>query len=202
MAIYRMVATALARRDIRGDCFLDVGCGAGHLRGFVQDRFARYVGADGIRYDDFPDDARFHQIDLDTGTVPLADACADVAAAVETIEHLENPRALARELVRLTRPGGWVIVTTPNQRSLLSLLTLITKGHFSAFQDADYPAHITALLDTDLRRIGQELGLREAAVAYTALGRLPLSPWHYPAALSARFPRALSDNLLYIARKP
>jgi 2-polyprenyl-3-methyl-5-hydroxy-6-metoxy-1,4-benzoquinol methylase len=202
-AIYRMVADALAARGIGGERFIDVGCGGGALRTFVQDRFTHYVGMDGVRYDDLPADVEFHQLDLD-GSAPLpADAGgADVAAAVETIEHLENPRALARELVRLVKPGGWVILTTPNQRSLLSLVTLITKGRFSAFQDSHYPAHITALLDVDLRRIGAEVGLTDVAIGYSRHGRIPLTPWHYPTAVSTLFPRALSDNLLVIGRKP
>ena len=202
-AIYRMVAGALAARRITGECCIDVGCGSGHLRPFVQDRFTRYVGMDAVRYDGFPDDAEFHQLDLDgRGRLPANDASADVATALETIEHLENPRALTRKLVRLVKPGGWVILTTPNQRSLLSLATLLTKGRFSAFQDSDYPAHITALLDVDLLRIGFEIGLTDAAIEYTRHGRIPLTPWHYPTALATLFPRALSDNLLYIGRKP
>ena len=202
-AIYRMVAGALADRGITGECLIDVGCGGGRLRPFVQDRFARYIGMDGVRYDGLPDDVEFHQLDLDDRCrLPADDASADVAAAVETIEHLENPRALTRELVRLVKPGGWVILTTPNQRSLLSLMTLITKGRFSAFQDSDYPAHITALLDIDLLRIGSELGLADTAIEYTRHGRIPLTPWHYPTALATLLPRALSDNLVYIARKP
>ena len=196
-----MVADALAARDIRGERFVDVGCGGGQLQAFVRDRFDRYVGVDGVRYDDFPAEAEFHELDLDQGRVPLPDGVADVAAAVETIEHLENPRALARELVRLTKPGGWVILTTPNQRSVLSLLTLLTKGSFSAFQDADYPAHITALLEVDLARIGAELGLVDAGFAYSRHGRLPFTAAHYPIAVAGLFPRALSDNLLYIARR-
>ncbi len=202
-AIYRMVAEALVDREITGACFVDVGCGVGHLRPFVQDRFARYVGMDGVRYDGFPDDVEFHQLDLEGGSpLPADDASADVVAAVETIEHIENPRALTRELVRLVKPGGWVILTTPNQRSLLSLVTLITKGRFSAFQDANYPAHITALLNVDLLRIGSEIGLTDAEIKYSRHGRIPLTPWHYPNALSTLFPRALSDNLLYMGRKP
>jgi 2-polyprenyl-3-methyl-5-hydroxy-6-metoxy-1,4-benzoquinol methylase len=196
------VSDALARRDIRGEEILDIGCGGGHLKPLLGDRFSRYVGVDAVRYDDFPADADFHRLDLDTGTVPLPDASAHVVAAIETIEHLENPRALARELVRLVKPGGWIVLTSPNQRSLLSLMTLVTKGRFSAFQDSDYPAHITALLDVDLQRIGTELGLVDAAVAYSGHGRIPLTPRHYPAPVSALFPRALSDNLLYIARFP
>lgn len=74
------------------------------------------------------------------------------------IEHLENPRAFIRVLVRLTKPGGWVFVTTPNQLSLLSQMTLMLKNQFNAFQEAPslYPAHITALLEIDLIRITTE----------------------------------------------
>ena len=54
----------------------------------------------------FPSDGEFITADLDAYRVSLPDGVADVVAAVETIEHLENPRAFLRELVRLTKPGG------------------------------------------------------------------------------------------------
>ena len=202
-AIYRLVASALAARHIAGRRFVDIGCGSGALRRFVQSQFEEYVGVDGVRYDDFPENVEFHQLDLDgDARLPAGAAGADVVAAVETIEHLENPRAFVRQLVRLARPGGWIVLTTPNQRSALSLLTLFVKGQFSAFQDTDYPAHITALLEIDLRRMGAELSLTEAAIEYSGRGRIPGTPWHYPRALTRGLPRALSDNLLYIARTP
>jgi 2-polyprenyl-3-methyl-5-hydroxy-6-metoxy-1,4-benzoquinol methylase len=50
----------------------------------------------------------------------VADDYADVVASVETIEHLENPRAFMRQLARVVKPGGVVIVSTPNQLSLLT----------------------------------------------------------------------------------
>jgi 2-polyprenyl-3-methyl-5-hydroxy-6-metoxy-1,4-benzoquinol methylase len=131
----------------------------------------------------------------------LPDAAADVVVSVETIEHLENPRAFIRELVRLVKPGGWILITTPNQLSLLSLLTLLFKKRFSAFQDIHYPAHLTALLEIDLLRIGSECGLGELNIAYSHQGRLVLTPWHYPAFLARLFPQALSDNLMLIGRK-
>ncbi len=200
-AIYGMVAKALEERGIAGGTLVDVGCGAGQLRPFVQPGFTRYIGVDVVRYEDFPAEAEFTQVDLDTGRVSLPDASADVVAAVETIEHLENPRAFMRELVRLVRPGGWVVVTTPNQLSLLSLLTLTLKKRFSAFQDVHYPAHLTALLEVDLRRIAGECGLVDCAVVYSREGRIVLTPWHYPKFLARMFPRALSDNVLLIGRK-
>jgi 2-polyprenyl-3-methyl-5-hydroxy-6-metoxy-1,4-benzoquinol methylase len=201
-AIYRMVATVLKARHGGEGVLVDVGCGAGQLRSHVREQFARYVGVDAVRYAEFPADAEFHLVDLDTGKASLPDACADAVAAVETIEHLENPRAFMRELTRLAKPNGLVVVTTPNQLSLLSLLTLVVKHRFSAFQDAHYPAHLTALLEVDLKRIAAECGLSDARIVYSLRGRIILTPWHYPRFLARLFPRALSDNLLVAGKKP
>jgi len=39
-------------------------------------------------------------------------------------QHLEHPRAFVRELVRITKPGGSVLLRTPDQLSALSVVTL------------------------------------------------------------------------------
>ncbi|SOD02584.1 2-polyprenyl-3-methyl-5-hydroxy-6-metoxy-1,4-benzoquinol methylase [bacterium JGI 053] len=200
-AIYRMVAAAVAARHPGGGTLLDVGCGSGRLWPFVRGRFDRYVGVDAVRYDGFPAEGEFHAAELDAQGLPFAGA-AEVVAAVETIEHLENPRAFVRALARAAKPGGWVIVTTPNQLSLLSRATLLAKGEHNAFRDGSYPAHITALLEVDLRRIAAECGLEEAAVAFSGSGRVAGSGRHYPGWLSRLWPRGLSDNLLLAGRKP
>ena len=129
-AIYRMVDRALADRGIAGGRLVDVGCGSAGLWRLLAPRFATYCGLDAVRYEGFPADAEFCQIDLDdlddhnAVPWPIALCEADVVTAVETIEHLENPWAFVRALVELARPGGWVVVTTPNQLSVLSVATL------------------------------------------------------------------------------
>jgi len=199
-AIHATVARLLNACGATG-VLADVGCGTGGLVREVRGRFAGIVGIDAVRYDGLPADVTFVRADLDTGRLPLDDASADVTAAVEVIEHLENPRAFVRELTRITRPGGWIVITTPNQLSALSLLTLVVKGRFSAFQERDYPAHRTALLEIDLRRIAAECGLEDVHVEYTRRGRVPLTAWHYPAPVAALAPRRLSDNLAMIGRR-
>jgi 2-polyprenyl-3-methyl-5-hydroxy-6-metoxy-1,4-benzoquinol methylase len=199
--IYRTVASVLEPRGA-GGILVDVGCGAGNLWRELSGRFSRCIGMDAVRYDGLPGAVEFIAADLDRVPLPLPDASADVVAAVETIEHLENPRALCRELVRIARPGALIIITTPNQLSLLSILTLIVKGRFSAFQDSAYPAHRTALLEIDLRRIASESGLQDVEVRYTHCGRLPFSSAHYPQWLAGLFPRALSDNVVLVGRAP
>jgi SAM-dependent methyltransferase len=200
-AIHGTVATLLRERGAAG-VLADVGCGTGTLWNRLGACFSRCIGLDAVRYDGLPSAIELRLADLDVNPLPLEEGEADVVAAVETIEHLENPRAFCRELTRATRPGGWVIVTTPNQLSLLSLGTLAVKQRFSAFQDGAYPAHRTALLEIDLRRIAAECGLQDVAIRFTGRGRVPLGAAHYPVAVARRFPRALSDNVVLIGRRP
>lgn len=199
--ILRLVERVVAERHSGGGILLDVGCGTGNLGRAIGHRFDRYVGADVVPYDGFPPDAEFHKIDLDSGRIDLSDGSVDVAAAVETIEHVENPRALFRELVRLVRPGGLVIVTTPNQLALLSKLSLVVKNEFPAFAERPglYPAHLTALLEIDLTRMARESELTGIEIRYTDDGRIPGTHRHWPKFLRGR---SFSDNVLVSAYAP
>ena len=198
--IYAAAAAALRARGAAGT-LVDLGCGTGRFRAYAETTAATYVGVDVVRYAGLPRDVTFVQADLDREPAPLGDACADIVAAIETIEHLENPRAFLREAVRLLRPAGTLVVSTPNQLSALSLLCLATKGRFAAFQDAAYPAHRTALLPVDLARMAGECGLVDIAIGYSASGRIPLTAVHYPALLSHALPRWCSDTVILTARK-
>jgi len=199
-AIYSMVARVLDEHSIQAETVVDVGCGGGALWPYISNRFNHYIGVDIEKYPGFPVNADFVACNLETYTIPLPAASADVVTAVETIEHLENPRAFFRELKRLLKPGGWLIVTTPNQLSLLSKLTLLFKNQFNAFQDTNYPAHITALLEVDLKRMAQEIGIRSHTIDYTRRSRIPGTAAVWPSWTASLLPRAFSDNLLLLGR--
>ena len=47
----------------------------------------------------------------------------------------------------------------------------------------------------------KETGLEPIAIAYSMDGRLPIAAGHYPAGVSRLFPRALSDNVMVVARR-
>lgn len=204
--IYRMVAKALEDRQINGELLVDVGCGTGNLWSFVRHRFARYIGIDAVRYEEFPREAEFVCVDLDSGKASLPEDSADAVIAVETIEHLENPRAFMRELARLAKAGGILVVTTPNQLSLASKLCLVLKNEFVQFQERPglYPAHLSALLEIDLVRLARENALTNVEIAYTGVGRIPLTSRRWPRWLPTHGGwrgRLFSDNVLLIARK-
>lgn len=200
--IYAMVAQTISMHGIQGGVLVDVGCGSGQLWHYFGGKFVKYIGVDGVLYEDLPSGVEFHYHDFDSGRMPLPTGAGDVVVSVETIEHLENPRAFFRDLSRLTRPGGWLIVTTPNQLSLLSILTLIFKKRFNAFQDVHYPAHLTALLEVDLKRMATECSLRDVNIEYSGKGRIVFTSRHYPKFLARIFPRLCSDNLLVIGKRP
>jgi SAM-dependent methyltransferase len=204
--VYRMVARALRESGAPRGTLVDVGCGRGALHAWVRDACSRYVGVDVVRYAGFPADGELVLMNLDSGHISLPDGCADVVVCAETIEHVENPRLLVRELVRLARPGGYLFVTTPNQLSLASVLCLLGRGQFQWFQRAPglYPAHITALLPIDLERIAEESGLEDIAIDYSGTGRVPFSPRPWPAAFGSprgSRGRLFSDNVLVRGRK-
>lgn len=200
-AVPRLIARVIEWLNLRGELLVDVGCGQGKLWHHVSARFARCIGVDAVRYPGLPSDIEWCETQLDSRAIPLPDEVADLVVSSETIEHMENPRALMRELSRLAKRGAWLIITTPNQLSLSSLATLIVKHRFSYFQDVHYPAHLTALLEVDLTRMAVECGLADSTIEYTLSGRIPFTSQHYPKLLSSLFPRALSDNVLLAARK-
>lgn len=200
-AIYAAVLEALRTVHSGGGTLVDVGCGSGSLWAVLRSTFDRYVGVDVVRYPGFPPAADLFVANLENETPALLDQCGDVVVSVETIEHLENPRAFMRKLVRLAKPDGVVLVTTPNQLSLLSKMTLVLKNQFNAFQERPglYPAHLTALLEIDLLRIANECGLMQSTIRYTNSGRIPFTPLNWPRWLGGR---AFSDNVILVARKP
>jgi SAM-dependent methyltransferase len=201
-SIYRMVARVLDERAVAGGSLLDVGCGRGNLWPFIHSRFNRYVGVDLVRFDGLPAAIEFLEADIDEESLPCQSDSMDVAVALECVPHLENPRALARELVRAVKPGGWVIISQPNQLTLASKLSLLFRNRFQHFQDVSYPCFITALLEVDLRRIAAECGLNDLRICYSHQGRIPFTQRRFPAFLPRMWSRAFSDNLLVIGRKP
>jgi 2-polyprenyl-3-methyl-5-hydroxy-6-metoxy-1,4-benzoquinol methylase len=199
-AIYSSVAKSIGSRTGK---VVDVGCGQGGFQRYLDLNHHEYIGVDLVRYPEFPDTGKFIQSDLDRCEIKLPDNYAEVVCSIETIEHLENSRAFMRELHRITAPGGIIIVTTPNQLSLLSKLTLVFKNQFNAFQETPgcYPAHITALLEIDLIRIAAESQLADIEIHYTNYGRIPGGDKAWPNSLGFKG-KMFSDNVILAAKKP
>jgi SAM-dependent methyltransferase len=100
---------------------LDAGCGSGR----TLDELARYGRVSGI---DLSVDAvaaarrRGHD-DVHVARVedlPFPDATFDVVTCLDVIEHTPDDRVTLAELLRVTRPGGLLLVTVPAYQALWS----------------------------------------------------------------------------------
>lgn len=52
----------------------------------------------------------------DAAHVPFKKNCADVVISFETIEHLQRPEDFISEVVRLLKPKGLLLLSTPNRK--------------------------------------------------------------------------------------
>jgi SAM-dependent methyltransferase len=109
---------------------IDVGPGTGSLVRHVHES-AKERGIDVELHvadylpsilDSFPGDVVKHLIDLhqlaDTSQgirrVPLPDAAYDMVFFTEVIEHITFPQIMISEFARILKPGGRLVITTPN----------------------------------------------------------------------------------------
>jgi len=91
--------------DQGGDRIIDVGCGFQPYRRFLQG-YRNYVGIDrdGSRK---PDMVSMVQV------LPLASSSAEAVLCAEVLEHTDDPGGVTREIVRLLKPGGLLVLTAP-----------------------------------------------------------------------------------------
>jgi 2-polyprenyl-3-methyl-5-hydroxy-6-metoxy-1,4-benzoquinol methylase len=199
------VAFREASRDGLGGVALDFGAGQAELAGRLAgtELFDRVFATDLVRYGEVADGVDWVKADLNE-PLPLPPDSFDLIMAIEVVEHLENVRAVCREWTRLLRPGGRVVLTTPNNESIRALLSLVFRGHFIAFVERSYPAHITALLRTDISRALGESGLELQRFFFTDHGAVPKLTrvtWQQVSGGKLRGLR-FSDNLGCVASKP
>jgi SAM-dependent methyltransferase len=70
-------------------------------------------------------------VDLIHG-LPYPDESFDLVVITEVLEHLENHRAAVSELARVLRPGGHLVLTTPNIMRLDSRIGFMLSGMHKA----------------------------------------------------------------------
>ena len=76
---------------------------------------------------------KFTQHDV-IAPLPFPDAYFDHVFSVEGIEHFESPWTFVKELCRVLKPGGCMLLSTPNTFSVDARLKYLLSGYFPRFR--------------------------------------------------------------------
>ena len=189
-----------------GGTLLDVGCGNGHLLYQLRYRFKRFIGLEYSAH-------RLEQAKLnlsDITFVPVLGSAEDMSAidsasidcvvSADTIEHVPDAYAAISEMFRVLRPGGRLVINTPNI-AFVKKRFLLLLGRFPSTSQANEGLGSDILFDGGhlhyftfralsllVRRFGFEI---EHSIGYGKLGRIH----------NIR-PSLMSGGVQVVARKP
>ena len=114
---------------------LDIGAGEGHLIAALKRDFLNIQSqACDYHVDRFPlESVPIKKVDLNREPLPFGGAVFDLVTFSEVIEHLENYHQLLRETYRVLKPGGLLILTTPNILNIRSRIRYFISGFHVLF---------------------------------------------------------------------
>lgn len=128
--LHEIVLSALERAP-RG-AVLDLPSGPGYLLRDLQEKGFRGVAGEIDTDLHVFEEIEYRQIDM-TKRFPFDDASFDYVTSIEGIEHIDNHVAFFNEVARVLKPGGQLLLTTPNVNSLSSRWNFFLSGfHLAA----------------------------------------------------------------------
>jgi SAM-dependent methyltransferase len=179
---YERLATRCAGRDV-----LEAGCGEGYGADLLAGVARRVVAVD---YDEtavahvrsrYP---RVEVMQANLAELPLDDASVDVVVNFQVIEHLWDQGQFVRECLRVLRPSGLLMMSTPNR---------IT---FSPGRDTPINPFHTRELDADeLTELLVDAGFRDVAMygLFHGARLLEMDARHGGSIIDAQIARAMAD---------
>jgi SAM-dependent methyltransferase len=180
--VYRRLADRCVGRDV-----LEAGSGEGYGADLIADTARHVIGLD---YDESAVAhvrARYPRVDMRHGNLaqlPLCDGAVDVVVNFQVIEHLWDQGQFIAECFRVLRPGGLLLISTPNR---------IT---FSPGRDTPVnPFHTRELNALELTELLESAGFTVESMLGVFHGRrlAELDARHGGSIIDAQISRALAD---------
>jgi SAM-dependent methyltransferase len=170
--IFSLIARVIPPENAgRQSLVVDLGCGEGALAQRLWDAGYSVIGVDKQREAFRAWGPRFVFADFDRpeeaeGFLSEWMGKVDLVVAVEIIEHLRRPWEFVQLCHKLARPGGQLVVTTPNVASWWSRLWFLLRGELWGFGFESWhdPGHVHPFTYVELEKLLEEVGFRACGV--------------------------------------
>jgi SAM-dependent methyltransferase len=154
---------------------LDVGTGAGALLNVAREMGWQAVGQEIAEAGAAEARSRGHKVHVgQLASCPLEPGSFDAAAMIEVIEHIKDPGPTLAALLKLLRPGGWVLITTGDVGSLRAR---IQGSHWGYLRP---PGHVSYFTGRSLVQLLRSVGFSEVKAVPTFNLAFPSVPGFAP----------------------
>jgi 2-polyprenyl-3-methyl-5-hydroxy-6-metoxy-1,4-benzoquinol methylase len=188
--VHELAFEMFSRHVPKSARILDVGAGAGSFCKRLLNQGYREIEAVEINTDWFQvPGIPVHALDLQKEWADqLPEPAFDVVVTIEVIEHLENPWHFARQCARAVKPGGLILLSTPNIQSTRSRIQFLFDAEFRFFRQKDFEAvgHMTSLTQNQIRQVFESAGCERVESSHSGHKGIP-SPKSAKKAVRAAF---------------
>ncbi|HOX96078.1 MAG TPA: class I SAM-dependent methyltransferase [Candidatus Woesebacteria bacterium] len=128
------IISSIVGKHKKTTIFVDVGCGDGVYEKLLPKSTTSRMKSIGL---DFSGQQlkkasvffqETHKVDFDSENIPLPDKTADLILCSEVLEHLFFPEKIIKEMHRVLKPHGLLIITVPNFSSLQTRTAIFFTG--------------------------------------------------------------------------
>lgn len=102
----------------------------------------------------------------DAANIPLSDDSVDVVVSFETIEHHDRHSEMLREIRRVLRPGGFLVMSSPNRVVYSELAGYHNEFHVKELDFAEFDAVLREQFDS-VQYFGQRLAVGSSIFGLT-----------------------------------
>jgi ubiquinone/menaquinone biosynthesis C-methylase UbiE len=168
---YRRLVQFVKKRIRPGGTLIDVGAASGEFVKIAGDEGLDAIACDYSReaLESAREKYNIRTLESVAESVDAPDNSFDFVTMLHTIEHLPDPVGVLREMYRIAKPGGWILLETPNYafhfmaetklRAVTPLYRLVTGKEGLPWYPFDHYYHWTPML---LRRALQTAGFHSA----------------------------------------